>query len=206
MKQVNKEAYKFERYSHPGRWVSYYYQISETLKLAPTSVLEIGVGDGVFRDYLKNNTSISYISLDIAPDLHPDIVGQVTKLPFKNEAFDVICVFEVLEHLPFEQLEMALKELGRVARKAVVLSLPHFGPPVKFLLKVPFFPEASFSFKVPFAKRHIFNGQHYWEIGKRGYSSPVIRNVIKKYFTIKKEFMPFENQYHHFFVLIKKYE
>ena len=203
MKQVDKTAYQFFSYAHPGRFVSYYHQLAEVLSLDPASVLEIGVGDGVFRDYLKGNTGIAYTSVDVADDLHPDVVGDVTKLPFKGDAFDVVCAFEVLEHIPFEQFEMAITELARVSRRGVVLSLPHFGPPVKFLLKIPFLPEISFAFKIPFARVHVFNGQHHWEIGKRGYSSRMIRNVLEKYFTIQKEFVPFENQYHHFYILKK---
>ncbi len=204
MKQVDKNAYNFFRYAHPGRFVSYYHQLAEVLSLNPKSILEIGVGDGVFRDYIKGNTAISYTSVDVADDLHPDIVGDVTKLPFQNSAFDVVCAFEVLEHVPFEQSERALTELHRVARCAVVLSLPHFGPPVKFLLKIPFLPEISFAFKIPFARKHIFNGQHYWEIGKRGYPPRMIHGILKKHFTIEKEFIPFENQYHHFYILKKQ--
>lgn len=204
MKQVNKTAYDFFHYAHLGRFVSYYHQIAEVLNLNPKSVLEVGVGDGVFRDYIKGNTAILYTSVDIAGDLHPDIVGDVTDLPFKDGSFDVVCAFEVLEHIPFEQFEKALSELRRVSRNSVVLSLPHFGPPVKFLLKLPFFPEVSLAFKIPFARKHIFNGQHYWEIGKQGYSSRAIREIIKKYFKVEKEFIPFENQYHHFYILEKK--
>ena len=158
MKQVNKTAYQFFSYAHSGRFVSYYHQLAEVLTFKPESVLEIGVGDGVFRDYIKGNTAISYTSVDVADDLHPDVMGDVTKLPFDDGAFDVVCAFEVLEHIPFEQFEKALTELHRVARNAVVLSLPHFGPPVKFLLKIPFFPEISFAFKIPFARKHTFNG------------------------------------------------
>jgi ubiquinone/menaquinone biosynthesis C-methylase UbiE len=204
MKQVDKTAYQFFSYAHPGRFVSYYYQLAEVLALDPKRVLEIGVGDGVFRDYLKNNTVIDYTSVDVADDLRPDVVGDVTNLPFQDEAFDVVCAFEVLEHIPFEKFEEALRELSRVSKHAVVLSLPHFGPPVKFLLKLPFLPEMSFSFKIPFSREHIFNGQHYWEIGKRGYSTVKIENILKKYFTIEKEFVPFENQYHHFCILRKQ--
>lgn len=203
MKQVDKTAYQFFSYAHPGRFISYYYQLAEVLSLAPESVLEVGVGDGIFRDYLKNNTEVIYTSIDVAGDLHPDVIGDVTKLPFRDASFDVACAFEVLEHLPFEKLEQALVELNRVARYAVVLSLPHFGPPVKFLLKLPFLPEIAVAFKIPFARKHTFNGQHYWEIGKRGYETSKIRNILKKYFTIDKEFIPFENQYHHFYVLRK---
>lgn len=201
--QVDKNAYDFSQYAHLGRFVSYYHQLAEVLDLNPESILEVGVGDGVFRDYLKSNTAISYTSVDIAYDLHPDVVGDVTKLPFKDGSFDVVCAFEVLEHIPFERFEGALIEIHRVARKMVVLSLPHFGPPIKFLFKIPFLPELSFAFKIPFARKHIFNGQHYWEIGKRGYSPQTIRNIIGKYFIIKKEFIPFENQYHHFYILEK---
>lgn len=202
--QVDKNAYDFFRYAHPGRFVSYYHQLAEALALKPESVLEIGVGDGVFRDYLKNNTNISYTSVDIADDLHPDVVGSVTKLPFEDSKFDVVCAFEVLEHIPFEQFEKSLAELARVSRRATVLSLPHFGPPVKFLLKMPFLPELSFALKVPFARKNVFNGQHYWEIGKRGYSQNKIKSILQKYFVIEKEFVPFENQYHHFYILKKK--
>lgn len=201
MKQVNKTAYNFSRYAHPGRFVSYYHQIAEVLTLNPESILEIGVGDGVFRDYIKNNTGVSYTSIDVAEDLHPDVVGEVTKLPFQNNVFDVVCAFEVLEHIPFDQFEKALLEIHRVTRNTVILSLPHFSPPIKFLLKLPFLPEISFSFKLPFARKHVFNGQHYWEIGKKGYSSRMMRDIIEKYFEIKKEFIPFENQYHHFYIL-----
>lgn len=160
--------------------MSYYHQLAEVLTLAPESVLEVGVGDGVFRDYLNGNTAISYTSVDVADDLHPDVVGDVTKLPFEDGRFDAVCAFEVLEHIPFEQFEKALSELHRVTNHAVVLSLPHFGPPVKFLFKIPFFPEISFAFKIPFARRHTFNGQHYWEIGKRGYAPRAIRDILEK--------------------------
>lgn len=204
MKQVDKTAYDFSRYAHSGRFVSYYHQLAEVLALKPESVLEIGVGDGAFRDYLKNNTNISYTSVDVADDLHPDVVGDVTKLPFEDNKFDVVCAFEVLEHIPFEHFEKALAELARVSRGNVVLSLPHFGPPVKFLLKIPFLPELSFAFKVPFARKNVFNGQHYWEIGKRDYSPARIQDILKKYFIVEKEFVPFENQYHHFYILKKK--
>lgn len=202
-KQVDKKAYSFSSYSFPGRWVSYFHQIGESLALKPDSILEVGTGDGVYKNYILNNTKILYKNLDIAQDLNPDIVGTVDNIPLENDSFDLVCAFEVLEHLPFERFEKCLSELKRVSKKYIIISLPHFGPPIKFCLKIPFIKEIKFSFKIPFSIRHVFDGQHYWEIGKTGYSSRKIKKIIKSHFVLMKDFIPFENQYHHFYILKK---
>ena len=204
MKQVDKQAYAFLKYCYPDRFASYYYQLQEVIRLNPHTLLEVGTGDGVFKQVIQNNTEIAYRNLDIAEDLSPDIVGSVERMPLPDRSVDVVVAFEVLEHLPFESFERAIGELARVADRAAVISLPHFGPPLKFSCKVPFLPEIRFAWKIPFPKAHVFNGQHHWEIGKRGYPVRRIRAVLKKYFSIEKEFIPFENQYHHFFVLSKR--
>lgn len=203
MKQVDKGHYRSSNYGDLARFASYYYQIKSVTKLHPESILEIGVGDKVFGSYIKNNTDITYTSIDIARDLEPDVVGSVEHMPLADNSFDVVVCAEVLEHLPFEKLERSLQEIQRVTKKYAVISLPHFGPPVKFLLKVPFLPELTFSIKIPFYKKHIFNGEHYWEIGKKGYPARLVRSVLSEKFKIVDEFVPFENQYHHFFILEK---
>lgn len=204
MKQVSRDAYAFEKYGGEDRFASYATQLREILAQRPASVLEVGVGEGVIGDYLRRNTSVRYESVDVAADLHPDTLGDVCALPHADASFDVACAFEVLEHLPFENFDTALAELARVARRFVLISLPHFGPPVKFLLKLPLLPELAFALKLPYPKRHAFNGQHYWEIGKRGYPARRIRTILSKRFVITKEFVPFGNQYHRFFICEKK--
>ncbi len=204
MKQVNKKAYNFKKYSHLGRWVSYWHQLDEILNCHPKNILEIGVGNKVVANFLKSNTNIKYTSLDIAEDLNPDIIGSINNIPLPDNSFDVVCAFEVLEHLPFEKFEQSLKELKRVSKKYTLISLPHFGPMVKFSFKIPFTKEIKFAFKIPYHTKHKFNGQHYWEIGKKGYNQNKIKSVLDKFFIIKKDFIPFENQYHHFYILKKR--
>lgn len=199
--QVDKSNYCFGSYAFEGRFVSYFWQLKEVLDQKPTSVFEVGVGDRVFGSFIKNNTTISYTSVDVAEDLHPDVVGSILELPFADKSFDVVCAFEVLEHLPFEQFDRALAELARVARTHVVISLPHFGPMLSFLLKIPFLPQLRFALKIPFYKKHIFNSQHYWEIGKKGYPASLIRNKLSARGEIMRDFVPFGSPYHHFFVL-----
>ncbi len=199
--QVTRDHYDFARYGFEGRFVSYYWQLHEVLKLRPASILEVGVGDGVLGSFIKNNTNIKYQSLDIASDLAPDMVGSVTKIPATDKSFDIMCAFEVLEHLPFDQFEQAVSELCRVARTHVIISLPHFGPMISFFLKIPFLPRLQFAWKIPVPKKHIFNGEHYWEIGKRGYSLSRIRRALSLHGTIVSDFVPFNSDYHHFFVI-----
>lgn len=196
------QIYKFLKYDYQDRWVSYWHQIDEVLKLKPKNVLEIGIGNKTVYNCLKKE-GIKIKTLDIDKKLKPDFVADVLKMPLKNNSFDLILCAEILEHLPFEDFEKALSELKRVSKKHIILSLPHFGPPIKFSFKIPFLKEIKIALKIPFPKKHQFHGEHYWEIGKRGYSSKRIRKIIKKYFKVKKEFIPFENQYHHFFILKK---
>ena len=202
--QVDKKAYRFEKYCGLDRWSSYQYQLREILALQPQSVLEVGKGDGVIGHYLRENTSVKYQSLDIAADLHPDIVGEVEHIPLPDKAVDVAVAFEVLEHLPFDHFESALLELARVAGKKVIISLPHFGPSLRCSFKLPFMKEMKWAFKLPYHPVHVFGGEHYFEIGKKGYEIAVIRAALAKHFDIEKEFIPYENQYHHFFVLAKR--
>ena len=46
-----------------------------------------------------------------------------TALPFAAGSFDIVTCFEVLEHL--DDPAVAVKELARVARRSLVLSVPH---------------------------------------------------------------------------------
>ena len=162
----------------------------------------IGKGDGVVELILKKHIR-EIKTLDIDEKLMPDFIASVEKTPFQDNYFETILCAEVLEHLPFDKFASSLGEIKRICNKNVIMSLPHFGPSIKFLIKIPFFREISISFKIPFYKKHVFNGEHYWEIGKKDYSRGKVRRIIKQYFKIEKEFMPFENQYHRFFVLTK---
>lgn len=205
-KQVDKNHYSFKKYFFPGRWMSYWYQTEEISKRPDIiSLLDVGPGTTFMQDVLRiHRPDISYKTLDIAEDLHPDVIGGVTNIPLPDASFDLVSAFQVLEHIKFDDVETALLEMKRVSKKYVFVSLPHFGPSVEFLLKLPFLKRMRCSFKIPYAPEHVFRGQHYWEIGKAEYSTKRIRTLMAKHFTILDEYVPFENQYHHFFIMQKK--
>lgn len=204
-KQVEKQMYNFKKYCDQDRWLSYWRQIDEILKLNPENILEIGIGDKVLASYLSNNTTIKYSSLDIAEDLSPDFIGSVDDIKLNDNFFDLVCAFEVLEHLPFKKFAVALKEMSRVSKKYIVISLPHWGRHFSIEIKLPYFKKIRWQIKFSlFPIKHIFNGQHYWEIGKKDYEIKKIKKIIMDNgFNIINDYIAFESPYHHFFILVK---
>lgn len=202
-KQVNKKHYDFLKYVHKGRFMSYYYQIREIYLSNPKKILEIGMGNSFVKKICQDD--FNYKTLDIDKDLNPDIIGSVLRIPIAKNSFDFVLCCQVLEHLPFKEFEKALKELSRVSKKDILISLPYSGRDIGFQLKIPFIGTALISKRIPkFYKEHKFDGEHYWEIGTKGYSLKKIKRTISKYFNINKIIHPYENKYHVFFRLEKK--
>lgn len=205
-KQVDSSHYAFSSYFFPARFMSYWYQIKEiTSRPEITSVLDVGPGTDMLRFMLQIHAPhITYTTVDIATDVKPDLIGSVTKLPLTDNAVDAACAFQVLEHIKFADFVPALLELRRVSKQYVLISLPHFGPSFELHFKIPFLPRVRLACKVPWKQPHAFQGQHYWEIGKKGFPVHAIRAIMSEHFTIVDEYVPFENQYHHFYILAKK--
>lgn len=173
--QVGKEHYRGGSYSFQDRWNSYWHQLDLVRALHPSTVLEVGVGEGVVARELRARR-IEVTTLDIAQDLQPDVLGSVTMIPLPDDTYDVVLAAEVLEHIQFEDVPQALREIARVSRSCVVIGLPHPGYVFSIIFKVPLLPRIEFFIQIPFFwKHHQFNGEHYWELGKRGF--PVRRFV-----------------------------
>ncbi|MBK7579681.1 MAG: class I SAM-dependent methyltransferase [Myxococcales bacterium] len=168
--QVAPEHYDLE-YDHKERFISYWTQIHEVVRLHPKSVLEIGIGNGFVHRYLRQR-GFNVHTVDADARLEPDTVALIESLPFRERQFDVVCCFETLEHLPFEKFHRAVKELARVAEKWVLISVPDVTPYARIHFEWGFRKRlVSKFFDLP-ARRmpeHQFDGEHYWEIGKRGY-------------------------------------
>lgn len=202
--QVPEEHY-FEGYDTKERWISYWYQIKEVLRTGGKKVLEIGIGNRTVSNYLKERR-LKITTVDIDPNLNPDYVCSVTELTkfLNSNSFDVILCAEVLEHLPFRDFKKSLKELYQVSKKWVVLSLPYAGPSFSLSLKLPRMNKKSLKLKIPLNIRHKFGGQHYWEIGKKGYPLKKIVRILGQSFEVVRIYLPPENMVHEFFVLKKK--
>lgn len=204
--QVPPNHYNFASYFHKFRWMSYWYQLKEIVDRPEiTTHLDIGPGSLFLKKSLEvHRPDITYKSMDIDSSLGCDVIGDVTKIPFPENSFDVVSAFQVLEHIKFEDFEMALKEMKRVTKNYVFISLPHNVPSFDLQFKLPGIKRFSLAIKIPFGQKHVFYGQHYWEVGKRGYSAKKILSIFRKHFEVIDEYVPFENQYHHFYILKKR--
>ena len=100
----------------------------------PSSMLDVGVGPGVTYERIRNRLDkTSYTGLDISPTaitklktMYPDVdfrVGSLMEIPIEDKAYDVVYTRHTLEHCPY--YEIPIRELFRVAKKLVVITLFH---------------------------------------------------------------------------------
>jgi SAM-dependent methyltransferase len=125
--QVAHEHYWSREYNTKERLCSFWHQLDEVLRLSPESVLEVGPGSGLVTGWLRH-AGVQTTTVDVDSSVAPDVIGSVTDLPFDAQSFDVVLCAEVLEHLPWEDAEHALRELRRVARGGAVVSVPDDTP------------------------------------------------------------------------------
>jgi predicted SAM-dependent methyltransferase len=202
--QVPAEHYFRPTYDSKGRFTSYWCQIDELRSLADGEILEVGPGNQFVANYLRDRC-YAVTTMDIDPDLDVDVVGSITDIPCEDDAFAVAACFEVLEHMPYKQALAGLRELRRVARDYVVISVPDYEHAIWGRVRLPIVGQVEwfFSFErpFPFESPHI-DDQHFWEIGMEGYPTSRIRADLEALgFRITRTYRLMEQDNHRFFVL-----
>jgi len=202
--QVEKSHYEFNKYMDKRRWASIWHQLDEVQRLTPKNILEIGLGTGLFKA-AASTLNLHVETLDIASDLNPDHIGSADSIPLPAKSFDVVCAFQVLEHMPFETTLNALQEMTRVARKALVISLPDAKTAWPSSIKIPLLKPKKILVNNPFfiKKKHVFDGEHHWEINKKEY--PLSRIISSMQDVAPRApirtYRVHEHPYHRFFIL-----
>jgi SAM-dependent methyltransferase len=202
--QIDKSNYEFSRYMSKGRWCSLWHQVDEVHNLKPKRVLEVGPGPGLFK-IIASTIGISVETLDFDPSLNPDHVGLANDLPFEDCAYDVVCAFQMLEHLPYENSLKAFEEMVRVARRHVVISLPDARAVWHYQIHIPRVGPCDFFLPRPRLKapKHEFDGEHYWEINKQGFLLSKVISDFTEYAQLVKTYRVPENPWHRFFVFVR---
>jgi len=136
--------------------------------ISPERVLEIGCATGRLLGHFEVmgvqtvGLEMSHDALQKSTSNNPVAQGDATKLPFADEAFDLVVANHVIEHIP--DISAFMNEVSRVTRAngRVFLSYPQ--EPVRGLFAI----VASIRmFHHPFGGRriHLHNIDPLWELG-----------------------------------------
>jgi 2-polyprenyl-3-methyl-5-hydroxy-6-metoxy-1,4-benzoquinol methylase len=101
--------------------------------VAPATILEVGVGEGEVADRIAKRFPDAFVTgIDLPDESLAEhwsnrrlaaSFADIVALPYPDDTFDLVLAIEVLEHVPNPM--GALRELARVARGDLVLSVPH---------------------------------------------------------------------------------
>ncbi|OFZ00579.1 MAG: hypothetical protein A3K10_04115 [Bacteroidetes bacterium RIFCSPLOWO2_12_FULL_31_6] len=135
-KAYYKEYYHFERenwwFVVRYKIINYFLNKYLTNK-SKIKILNIGVATGYSTELLMKYGEVVSLEYDkdcckfISEKLNIEVIhGSITSLPFEDESFDLVCAFDVIEHV--EDDELGVQEIRRVCKKngLVFITVPAF--------------------------------------------------------------------------------
>lgn len=136
---VRKEAVKYEYYwrrqwSLSSERVGERFAVDKLCRLLDfKTVLDVGCGPGqsvhwlLEHGYDTKGCDISrYVVDNPVPELHDKNVlhcAPASDLPFADNSFDVVFCTDVMEHIPEENIDTSIREMARVVRKYLFLTI-----------------------------------------------------------------------------------
>ncbi len=130
-----KEYYTLERnhWWFKARKTILESQIQKLVSKSKLKILNIGVATGSTSEMLSKYGEVTSVEFDheccqfLRTELKMDIIeGSITELPFEDKTYDLICAFDVVEHVV--EHEKAVSEMKRVCKDSgtVFCTVPAF--------------------------------------------------------------------------------
>jgi SAM-dependent methyltransferase len=184
---------------HLSNFVNAYYQYRDVVPLieglAAPRLLVIGPGQGLDTAVFRWK-EMEVTTFDIDNTFKPDVLGSCHDMAMFGDAqFDVAIASHVMEHLPLPFLDMALSEVARVARHALIY-LPVAGRANAMRLQLGFKGIDACAtldllrfWERPRGDRPIYRaGQHYWEVGYRGFRVAQLCQRFERSFRVRQHY------------------
>ncbi len=183
-KAFNRHIYHRDMFAHYFRWSHVLKTLRRDMK-----VLDFGCGQGSLAEVIYRNRfkAKEYTGLDIRTktiNSNNEIYKKQDWINFKqmdlcdkneyerNNDYDIVCSFEVIEHIGKHNGDIFLKNMSKYCNKNTIM-----------LLSTPCYDE-----KVGAAKNHIIDGK----VGE--FTFDELKTLIEKYFVIEKTYGTFASQ------------
>lgn len=169
-----------------SNFINSYYQYCDVKQCGNARrILIIGPGQGLDTQILRWR-GYDVTTLDIDDTFKPDVIGSIHDLTMFNDTqFDIVIASHVLEHIAVSYLDAALEELARVACWTIIY-LPVAGRHSQFRL-IPGFRGIDLTTILDFfnflekpdgVTAKYCGGQHFWEVGYRGFR---VKDLINRF-------------------------
>jgi len=175
-----------------SNFINAYYQYRDVQEIGGCkTVLIVGPGQGLERVVFEWR-GFEVTTVDIDRTFSPDYVGSVHDLKeFVSGQFDVVMASHVLEHLAESYLDPALRELARVGKYAIIY-LPVHGKHIQWRFmtgarKVDLsvvWDLFNFLKRADGMSPRYMSGQHFWEVGLRGFKVKDMKVRFSAFFEI----------------------
>ena len=159
-------------------WFRYWFIVREIIGSQSSVVLDVGAGCGIVKNCLQPIVE-RYVTMDVSSALAPDILADVREFrPELKGSFDYIIIAEVLEHIPFAEVERVCGNLFAylVPSGKILVTIPH--QRYSFLFVIPTIE--PYILTIPRRKTPI-DSYHCWEIGdgeiKKGHIESIFKSV-----------------------------
>lgn len=122
-KPVHKETYQQPLQQRRVNWLIEHC-------MGTNNILEVGCSWGYIVNKVGGHTGIdiNQDNIDKARRMFPrfnfDCADVIKGLPYMNRSFDIVLLTEILEHIPWDNVDSLVRESLRVARQKVIITLP----------------------------------------------------------------------------------
>jgi hypothetical protein len=173
------------------------------------AIVEIGSGAGVFKCLASTIASVDV--MDVDPETHPDIIGDVTDISamaaLRGKYNKVFCN-QVLEHIPFDEAKTAFRNILNLDAELICLSIPDSRKFIRMNIGLPLI---KFHFVLTIFGTGALvdineHGQHCWELycaNKNEIKDFFVQEAAKQGFILEKNYRFYHRPYQHFFIFKK---
>jgi len=135
--KVGNNYLSYDDYTHKKRFTFLTSLLKKYFKFE--IFVDAGCGIGILSGILEGD-KINCFSFDVSKDAFQVnniyrsdkiVVASLEKIPFKSNIADLVFCSDVLEHIPFFDIESSIFELVRISKKYIVLTV-NFDNPYKY--------------------------------------------------------------------------